>query len=53
MLKMVVGVAVGAVIGLALSYFGKCSSGACPLTSNPLLSMAMGALFGFLMTRGR
>ena len=31
----------GALVGLAYYYFVGCSTGACPLTSNPFITMAM------------
>ncbi len=44
-------IAVGALLGAGLGYFGQCSSGTCPLTSTwwrgALYGAALGALFGF------
>jgi hypothetical protein len=37
-------------MGFAVGYFGKCASGVCPLTSNPLISAIIGALFGAMLT---
>ena len=42
---MVVMVAIGAGIGAGLGYFGKCTSGACPLTA----TWWRGAIFGGLL----
>jgi len=44
--KVLLGVLVGAGIGAAVGYFGKCSSGACPLTANPYRGALWGALLG-------
>ncbi len=35
--------------GGVLGYFGKCSSGACPLTANPYRGAIIGALIGVLI----
>jgi len=39
--------------GFALGYFGKCASGTCPLTSNPIISTLMGALLSALLAKGK
>jgi hypothetical protein len=41
----------GAAAGYAYYRFIGCSSGACPLTSNPVISSLYGALMGFLIGR--
>ena len=45
------GVIVGGLIGALMGYFGKCSSGSCPLTANPfrgaIYGMVMGLLFAY------
>lgn len=50
-LKIILGILIGGGIGFAVGYFGHCSSGTCPLTSNPwvstFLGMAVGAAIGF------
>jgi hypothetical protein len=38
----------GAAGGFAYYYFIGCSSGTCPITSNPYISTAYGALIGAL-----
>ena len=52
-MKVVLGAVLGAVAGFAVGYFGKCSSGMCPLTSNPLVSTLLGALIGGMTMLGR
>jgi thioredoxin 1 len=47
--KILMGVCIGACAGVVLGYFGKCSSGACPLTANPYRGAAWGGLMGFLI----
>jgi len=43
------GVLVGGVIGAGLGYFGKCTSGSCPLTANPYRGAIYGAVMGALL----
>ena len=46
---------IGGGLGAALGYFGKCSSGTCPLTANPwrgaLYGVVLGLLFHFASAR--
>jgi hypothetical protein len=51
-MKIMIGVLVGGGIGFLIGYFGKCSTGTCPLTSNPWTSMVMGAMVGFISAIG-
>lgn len=44
----IVGLIVGAVGGYAYYYYIGCNSGACPITSNPYISVIFGALIGYL-----
>lgn len=44
-MNLFLAIAIGAGIGAALGYFGKCTSGACPLTA----SWQRGAMFGALL----
>ncbi len=48
-LKRTLAVLVGAAGGFAYYYFIGCTSGACPITSNPYISTAYGALIGGLI----
>lgn len=50
MLRMVTGPLIGALIGFAYYKFIGCTSGACPITSNPWASIIYGAVLGFLIT---
>jgi len=43
------GVLIGGAIGAGLGYFGKCSSGTCPLTANPYRGALFGAVMGALV----
>jgi thioredoxin 1 len=47
--KIFLGVLIGGVIGAVLGYFGKCSSGSCPLTANPYRGAVYGAVMGALL----
>jgi hypothetical protein len=48
--KLIVGMALGGVVGFALYRFVGCASGACPLTSNPWLSTFYGIIMGALLS---
>lgn len=48
-MKMLLGAVIGGAIGFGIGYFGKCASGACPLTSNPIISTIIGALIGSMI----
>lgn len=50
MTKVLIGVLLGGGIGFLVGYWGKCASGACPLTSNPYISTIIGAVIGLLIT---
>lgn len=50
MIKLIVGVVIGAAAGFAYYKFIGCSSGACPLTSNPVISTIYGAVMGALLS---
>ena len=45
----IAGIITGAVGGYLYYYFVGCNSGACPITSNPYISIAYGALMGYLL----
>jgi len=47
--RIFLGVLIGGSIGAVLGYFGKCSSGACPLTANPYRGAIYGAVMGALL----
>jgi hypothetical protein len=55
MLRIVIGLGIGAGIGALLGYFGQCSSGTCPLTSTwwrgAIYGGVMGLLFSLASTR--
>lgn len=50
LLKLAVGVAVGGTLGAAMGYFGKCTSGTCPLTATPWRGAIYGAVMGALFS---
>lgn len=45
----IAGSGIGALGGFLYYYFIGCSSGTCPITSNPYISIAYGALMGYLL----
>ncbi|MCX8090364.1 MAG: DUF6132 family protein [Verrucomicrobiae bacterium] len=49
LLKLLIGIAVGGGLGFAWYKLVGCSTGACPLTSNPWISSLYGALMGALI----
>ena len=51
-IRILLGVLIGGVIGAVVGYFGKCSSGACPLTANPYRGAIYGAVVGALLQVG-
>lgn len=49
-MKIFAGLLIGAVIGFLYYKFIGCSSGTCPITSNPFMSVIYGAVMGMLVT---
>lgn len=43
-------IAIGAVLGAAIGYFGQCTSGTCPLTSTWWRGALYGGVVGLLIT---
>ena len=46
MVSLIFSILVGGGLGAALGYYGKCSSGTCPLTANPWRGAIYGAVLG-------
>jgi hypothetical protein len=51
-LRVALGVLVGGAVGYAFYAFVGCASGACPMTSNPVISSALGATIGGFTAHG-
>ena len=51
MIRIILGPVIGAVIGFGYYKFIGCSSGTCPITSNPWISTLYGALMGFMVAK--
>jgi hypothetical protein len=49
LLKSVIGGVVGLAVGYAMYRFVGCKTGACPLTANPWVAMALWGLMGLLL----
>jgi hypothetical protein len=49
-IRLIAGVVIGAGLGFAYYKFVGCSSGACPITSNPYISSLYGALIGGMLS---
>ena len=45
-------VLIGALGGFAYYYFIGCTGNACPITSNPYISVGYGSLIGFVLSAG-
>ena len=48
-LLKIIGATVGAIGGYMYYFFIGCSSGTCPITSNPYISIVYGAIMGYLL----
>ena len=48
-IRLLLGIFIGGAIGAFLGYIGKCSSGSCPFTANPLRGAIYGAVVGLLL----
>jgi thioredoxin 1 len=49
LIQLTVGLVLGGGLGAVMGYFGKCTTGACPLTANPWRGAFLGALMGGLL----
>lgn len=49
-IRFLIGIFIGGVAGYAYYYFIGCSSGTCPLTSNPYISIIYAAIAGGVLT---
>lgn len=49
-LRLILGLIIGAALGYIYYRFVGCSSGACPLTGNPVISTIYGAVIGVLLS---
>ena len=48
--KIIIGMVVGGTLGFAAYWFIGCTTGACPLTSNPWVSTFLGLGLGAMFT---
>lgn len=47
--KLIIGTIVGSIAGYSYYYFVGCTNGACPISSNPIISTLYGAMMGRIM----
>ena len=50
--RLVIGIVSGGALGYGMYRLIGCSSGACPITSNPWISTIVGMMLGGLWSRG-
>jgi hypothetical protein len=47
--RSLIGVLAGGAVGFVIGYFGRCPTGTCVFTSDPVTSTVLGALIGGLL----
>ena len=50
LIKVIIAILVGGSLGAVMGYFGKCSSGTCPLTATPWRGAIYGAVMGAIFS---
>ena len=53
MVRMLIGGVIGAALGFSMYKFVGCRTGACPLTGNPFISMAIYGGIGAILAAGK
>lgn len=53
LVRILIGGAIGAAIGFSMYKFVGCKTGACPITANPFISMAVYAGIGAMLAAGK
>ncbi len=53
LLRTLIGAAIGAAVGFLLYRFVGCKTGACPLTANPWIAIAIYGMLGALLAGGK
>lgn len=51
MVRLIIGVIVGGLLGYGVYRWIGCSTGSCPITANPWVSTILGMIIGALMAR--
>ena len=52
-MKVILGIVIGGAIGYAIGYLGRCASGVCLLTRNPIITTGIGVLLGAMIAIGK
>ena len=52
-LRLAIGAVVGGLLGYGVYRFIGCSSGTCPITSNPWISTVFGVIMGAMVAGGK
>jgi uncharacterized membrane protein YeaQ/YmgE (transglycosylase-associated protein family) len=52
-LRIIIGIVIGAIAGFLYYRLVGCRTGACPITANPLSSIIFGAIFGGLIASSK
>lgn len=47
--RLIIGAVMGGVLGYAFYWFIGCSTGTCPITSNPWISTGYGVILGLVI----
>lgn len=50
LLKNIIGIIIGIILGYVYYIKVGCNSGSCPITSNPWMSMLWGGILGYLLS---
>ena len=52
-MKIILGIIIGVAVGYAIGYLGRCASGVCLLTRNPIVTAVIFALLGAMIALGK
>ena len=52
-MRIILGIVIGGAVGYAIGYLGRCASGVCLLTRNPIITAVIFALLGAMIAMGK